>query len=118
TLPWRSGGNAKFPEGAKVSLRAVSGHRDTGPTSCPGNAAYRQLPAITRDVATTGLPKLYEPVVDGKLGGKLRFRARLSSALAWTVRVTDARGNAVATGRGTGTAVDWTWDSTRAGAGP
>ena len=32
-----------FPRGRAVRLRAVSGHRDTGSTSCPGNALYGQL---------------------------------------------------------------------------
>src|ERR1051326_2224534 len=38
-----SGGNPKYPQGVPVVLRAVSGHRDTGPTSCPGNALYARL---------------------------------------------------------------------------
>ena len=45
---------------------------------------------------TTGLPKLYDPRISGQLGRWLRFKARLSGPLDWTVTVTDAAGEAVA----------------------
>jgi hypothetical protein len=113
TLTWRSGGNPKYPPGTPVKLRAISGHRDTGFTSCPGNALYRRLGDLAQAVAVTGLPKLYEPTVTGGLGGAARFTARLSSPSVWTVTVRNASGAVVARGRGTGTAVAWTWDATR-----
>ena len=46
---------------SRSKLRAISGHRDTGYTSCPGGALYARLPDIARAVAATGLPKLYAP---------------------------------------------------------
>jgi hypothetical protein len=116
TVVYTSGGNWKFRAGKLVTLRAISGHRDTGPTECPGNAAYRLLPSIARQVAATGLPKLYGPVAAGALGGPIRFLARLSSALPWTVTVADQTGAAVATGTGHGTVVDWTWNAPAVGA--
>src|SRR5439155_6497709 len=97
-----------------VVLRAISAHRDTNFTDCPGNALYAELPQIARDVAGLGLPKLYAPAATGKLGGPVRFTARLSAALPWTVTVTSAAAAVVAQGSGTGTAVDWTWDATLA----
>jgi hypothetical protein len=114
TLTWRSGGNPEFRLGATVKLRAISGHRDTGPTSCPGAALYSRLPAVARAVAATGLPKLYAPQALGGLGGQVRFTARLSAPAAWTVTVRDAAGSVVARGRGSGTAVAWTWNAARA----
>jgi hypothetical protein len=113
-VPFVSGGNSKFPAGRTVNLRAVSGHRDTYLTSCPGSAAYRLLPSIASRVAQTGLPKLYAPIVSGMVGGAVRFAARLSAALPWTVTVADATGTIVATGTGTGVNVAWTWDATYA----
>ena len=110
-IAYVSGGNAKFAAGLPVTLRAISGHRDTYFTECPGDALYRLLPAIAQQVARTGLPKLYAPVVSGTLGGPIRFTARLSQDLPWTVTVKDVTGNVVGTGTGTGAAVDWTWDS-------
>jgi flagellar hook assembly protein FlgD len=110
-LTWTSGGNPKYPPGTQVNLRAVSGHRDTGPTSCPGGSLYAQLPGVATDVAAMGLPKLYRPVVTGGLGGFVRFTATLTEALPWTVTIRDSAGAVVADGSGTGTAVDWTWDA-------
>jgi len=92
----------------------VSGHRDTGFTTCPGAALYSQLDAIARQAASDGLPKLYAPSVRGTLGGQVRFRARLSEALPWTVTVADATGAVVANGTGTSQDVDWTWDASTA----
>ena len=111
TLSFSSGGNARFPVGTPVFLRAVSGHRDTGFTTCPGNVVYSMLGALARQAATTGLPKLYAPKVQGQLGGVVRFQARLSEVLPWTVNVTDSTGAVVATGAGTSQGIDWTWDA-------
>ena len=112
-----SGGNQKFPAKVPVSLRAISGHRDTYFTECPGNALYAELPAIAQAVARTGLPKLYAPVAEQLGEGQVRFTAKLSGALPWTVTVTDQTGVTVATGSGTGAAVDWTWDGSKAASG-
>ncbi len=111
TVVYTSGGNAKYRAGRVVTLRAISGHRDTGPSECPGRIAYRLLPALARRVALTGLPKLYSPTVTGVVGGPVRFRARVSGALPWTVTVVDQLGQTVAAGAGTGPVVDWTWSS-------
>jgi N-acetylmuramoyl-L-alanine amidase len=114
TLSVPSGGNARFPSGIPVFLRAVSGHRDTGFTDCPGTALYNLLNGIAGEVGGIGLPKLYAPVVTGAVPGLVRFRARLSSALDWTVDVADPAGVVVASGAGFGANVDWTWDATLA----
>lgn len=111
TVAYTSGGNYKFRAGKVVVLRVISGHRDTGPSECPGNGAYRLLPSIAARVAATGLPKIYSPIVAGLLGGPIRFEARLSSPLPWTVTVTNTRGATVAHGAGTSRLVDWTWRS-------
>src|SRR4051812_23383358 len=117
TVVYTSGGNAKFRSGKVVTLRAISGHRDTGPSECPGGRAYAQLPGLAKRVALIGLPKLYSPTVIGRLGGAIRFQARLSSSLAWTVAVVDRLGKPVAAGTGRGTRVDWTWPSAGAKGG-
>jgi hypothetical protein len=111
-LTYLSGGNPRFGAGVPVFLRAITAHRDTGFTTCPGSALYRRLPAIARAVGAIGLPKLYAPAVTGRIPGRVRFRARLSSALPWTVTVSDVRGTILGSVIGTSAAVDWTWDAT------
>ncbi len=37
---------SRFPANARVSLPRIAGHRDADTTDCPGDALYRQLPAI------------------------------------------------------------------------
>jgi hypothetical protein len=106
-----SGGNERFQSGVPVLLRAISGHRDTGFTTCPGDVEYRRIPELAHAVAALGLPKLYAPAVQGMLGEPVRFSARLSEALPWTVTITDAAGALLAHGSGTGKAIGWTWDS-------
>ena len=111
TLTFTSAGNARFPTGAPVFLRAISGHRDTGFTSCPGGGLYGQLNTIATAVARTGLPKLYEPAVRDLGRGRVRFSARLSSTLPWTVTVSRLGGGQVAARSGFGTVIAWTWDA-------
>jgi hypothetical protein len=108
-----SSGSERHPNGTPVQLRNVSGHRDTGSTSCPGNALYAKLDTLAASAGKIGLPKLYEPRIEATEGLQ-RFRARLSSALPWTVTVASATGVEVARGAGTGRTMDWTWDSTLA----
>jgi hypothetical protein len=114
TFSWISGGNARFPRGVPLFLRTVVGHRDTGFTDCPGDRLYAQLAELAGEIARTGLPKIYDPAVRGALGVPVRFSARLSSALPWTVSITDPLGATIATGGGTGTTVTWSWDAARA----
>ncbi len=110
-----SGGNAKLRPGVGAYLRAISGHRDAGFTACPGNALYARLGQLREVALTTGLPKLYEPRLIGKLGSFMRFTARLSAPLPWTVTVTKPNGEQVAQKTGTGDRVSWFWDSAGAG---
>ncbi|MEP6908834.1 MAG: N-acetylmuramoyl-L-alanine amidase [Actinomycetota bacterium] len=114
---WRSTGNPRFPAGRSITLRTISGHRDTGYTTCPGSRLYGELPALARAVAQTALPKLYFPIATGAPGGPVRFTATLTEPLPWSVIVSEPDGNIVATGSGTGTEVDWTWDASTIPAG-
>ena len=110
TLTYRSGGNQRFPAGTPVLLRAISGHRDAYFTDCPGNALYAQLPAIAKAVAAFGGPKIYAPLVQ-TVETRSRFTARLSVPQPWTVTITSSTGQQIAQGSGTGSRVDWTWDT-------
>ena len=105
--------------GKSVTLRAISGHRDTGPSECPGNRHLRLLPTLAKRVAQTGLPKLYSPSMTGALGGPVRFQgaSQLGAAVDGDGR-RPARATVVARAAGRGTTVDWTWSSPVAGKGP
>ncbi len=106
-----AGGNPRFTPGAGVYLRTISGHRDTGFTACPGDSLYARLGSLTEVAATTGLPKLYEPAVRGKIGKTVSFAARLSAPLPWTVTVAGPDGTRVARKTGTGDRIAWSWNS-------
>jgi N-acetylmuramoyl-L-alanine amidase len=106
-----SGGNAKLRAGAGVYMRAISGHRDAGFTACPGDGLYARLGQLREVALTTGLPKLYDPRLAGRLGRFVRFTARLSQPLAWTVTVKGRDGARVAERSGTGDRISWFWDS-------
>src|SRR5215475_5669889 len=77
TFSWRSTGNPKYPAGRMVTLRTISGHRDTGYTSCPGSQLYGELPSIARAVSQTGNPKMYFPAATGAPGQPVRFTGTL-----------------------------------------
>ena len=48
---------SRFPAGSEVTLPRLAGHRDADTTDCPGDALYRELPAIrTRAHALAGTP--------------------------------------------------------------
>lgn len=53
TVVEKSGGGifTGYPKGAPVTLNRIAGHRDADQTACPGNALYRQLPALREQVA-------------------------------------------------------------------
>jgi flagellar hook assembly protein FlgD len=106
-----SGGSSRWPAGRLVTLRTVSGHRDTSLTSCPGGRIYSRLGSIARRAKRIGLPKLWNPQAEGSVGGLVRFTARLSEARRWRVEVKDAAGTVVAARTGSGQSVGWTWDA-------
>ena len=117
SLTFVSGGSERFPPGVSVPLRAVSGHRDTGSTECPGAELYGRLGNIAATAGATGGPKIFEPEAE-VAGAAVRFRARLSRPQPWTVSVAaQPSGLEVARGVGTGESVDWTWDSSGAAPG-
>lgn len=115
-LTFISGGSDRYPTGVPVLLNGVSGHRDTGFTACPGNLLYGRLGAIAASARGVGGLKIFEPKA-GMSGSSIRVRGRLSQPQSWTVAFEDASGIETARGGGTGTAVDWTWESAGAPSG-
>jgi hypothetical protein len=82
-----------------------------GSTACPGATLYPLLDGLAQQIAATGLPKLYDPSVE--VAGRLvRFTARFSQDVAFTVSVLGTDGLPAAGTSGIGAALDWTWDAT------
>ena len=112
----------RLPLGRQPQVQGRQGRHAAGdlgsprhrPDRVPRQRVYALLPSIARRVAATGLPKLYAPAVSGLVGGRVRFHGPLSSALPWTVTVTNATGRIVARRTGVSADVDWTWGSTPA----
>ncbi len=115
-LTFLSGGSDRYPSGVPVLLNGVSGHRDTGYTACPGDVLYGRLGAIATSARSAGGLKIFEPKATVS-GSSVRVRGRLSQAQSWSVAFRGGAGAEVARGNGTGTAVDWTWQSAGAPAG-
>jgi hypothetical protein len=105
-----SGGSEKYARGIPVLLNAVSGHRDTGLTECPGNALYARLNSIAAAARDLGGLKIFGPRAEVD-GTSIRVQALLSAPQPWTVTMTSSGGTEVARGSGSGTSVDWTWES-------
>ena len=113
TMISAGGSNQKYEAGEEVRLPVISGHRETGYTTCPGDRLFRKLSAIRRDARSMGLPKIWNvrasaPAIE--LGhGDVRYRAKLSSALPWTVEIAGS-GGVVRSWSGNGQGIDVTWD--------
>ena len=111
TLTFVSGGSERYRAGVPVVLRAVSGHRDTGLTTCPGDLLYAQARHDRGEDAGDRAAEALRAEGDRRPRRAVRFQARVSSALAWKVTVTDALGQQLAAGAGKGPTVDYTWDA-------
>ncbi|MCF2711223.1 N-acetylmuramoyl-L-alanine amidase [Schaalia hyovaginalis] len=69
-----SQGNSKYPQGTRVNLPRISGHRDNGYTACPGDAVYSRMGTI-RSIAEGGTsiaadPGVSSPESPAQLTGK------------------------------------------------
>ena len=94
------GSTTRYKKGTIVRLHAISGHRDTGLTDCPGGRLYALLRRIRRRVARIGLPKMYDArlSVSSVAAGEqatVRIRARGSTTLRWSVELVDHAGTGV-----------------------
>jgi hypothetical protein len=112
------GSTTRYRRGTVVRLHAISGHRDTGLTDCPGARLYALLPRI-RDVASRiGLPKLYAPHLSAAsvvvaVPVSVRIVARGSRTLVWSVSIIDPTGTTLwNVPRQVGTRLDVRWEAT------
>lgn len=112
------GPNTKYRKGRRVNLPAISLHRTTGYTDCPGQKVARRIGGIRDQVAKIGLPKIYAPRLAPKtvhVGGSrdIRIQAGASAKLTWRVSVLDPDGQTLfAFGDRAGDHLDLTWEHT------
>ena len=115
TMTSAGGSNTRYSAGTVVRLPAVSGHRDTGYTACPGANLYPLLGSIRERAGDLGLPKIWNPrtnvtELDPAAPQILRVRARGSAVLTWSVVVLAPDGTVAADlGQTTGELLDLVW---------
>ena len=56
-------GSSKYKAGRKVSMKVISGHRDSQLTACPGGNLYKRIPTIRKWAAAEMGSSLIEPTV-------------------------------------------------------
>ena len=113
------GGTSRFSAGTKATFDVVSGHRDAGNTSCPGNTTYARMAAIRSMVSEKLGAGFVEPSYSGAAQylrgepGPVTLRARTLGPLDWTITVGDSLGNVLRTTSGTTTGsetISASWD--------
>ena len=118
TLTTAAFSQVRYPVGTPVTFNVISGHRDADQTSCPGNAAYAQLPQIRQETLSdmgAGLvtPQMTVPTPRNVGGnGSVHVVAGMLAPGSWQLAVQNSTGNTVRTITGTGAAIDTSWDMT------
>jgi len=109
----RGSTGGKYPEGKWVLFNRISGHRDAGFTSCPGDRLYAQLASIRTVAYNTGLPKIFLPrrSTDSIVAGtdEVTWTASASTWLWWRVQVTDQSGQVIRSFKQHGEALSVSW---------
>jgi hypothetical protein len=120
TAVMTSGGgpSQKFDKGEVVTLRVISGHRDTGLTSCPGAKLYAKLQKIRIGAELRGLPKLWDPLATPNPAPtgttQIQLSAKLSQEMDWTIEIASTVTPTTIFKRFSGRGIDVlvTWDRT------
>jgi hypothetical protein len=123
TLRSAGGGTSKYPAGTSHEFDVVSGHRDAGDTSCPGQATYSRLGEIRTAVSDAVGAAFIDPVATTRTayagsGTTVRVTATTRRDPEWTFDVLSAAGTRVSTVTGTSAAIDVAWDLTGIGGSP
>jgi hypothetical protein len=112
-----SAGGTKYKKGAVVTFANVSGHRDAGLTSCPGEQTYRRLPAIRAAIKSYMGASLYGPSVSTMTPiyvttTGVTVKAAIPGSAAWRLVVRNGRtGTVLRTASGTATgSISIVWD--------
>lgn len=113
TMTSAGGSNTPYAAGEEVKLKRISGHRDTGYTSCPGDKLYDKLRVIRKGAELIGRPKIWNPRQRPRTleygENKVRYTAKLSATLNWTIAIENEAGKVVRTLSGRGSKIDRRW---------
>jgi len=116
TLRSAGGGTSKYAVGTSHTFDVVSGHRDAGNTSCPGDATYARMGSIRRSISSRLGPGFLDPVASSSsaLVGSttpITLTAKTLRPATWTVDIVTSTGSVVRTFPGTTPdRVDVSWD--------
>jgi hypothetical protein len=116
-----AGGAAKYAAGTFHTFAVVSGHRDAGNTSCPGDATYARMSAIRTAVSGYLGTAFVDPSVSATrvpVGSTTPLTIKAAGSLnapAWTIDVSTVVGTTVRSWTGTADApITASWDYTDA----
>ena len=91
TLTSAGGPNTPYAAGVAHTFTVLSGHRDAGYTTCPGNALYTQLGAVRSSVRSAIGPGFVLPVASARSraygGPVVTVSTRVITPLSWRLDV-------------------------------
>ena len=119
TNTYTSGGSNKYPQGTKVNLHNVIGHKDVGQTSCPGTNIYGLLSWLRTKAHSDSLPKLFNLrrtstiITPGNGDGILdaiRILGDFNATMRWKVELLNYADTVLHTWSGTAKSFNVRWD--------
>jgi N-acetylmuramoyl-L-alanine amidase len=124
TLRSAGGGTSKYAAGVQHTFAVVSGHRDAGNTSCPGDATYARMGSIRTAVNGFLGTAFVNPTISATRVGvgsttPVVVTATARNAPTWTVEVTTPLGAVVRTWTGSASdPITASWDLSDASGAP
>jgi hypothetical protein len=119
TLRSGGGGTSKYAAGTLHTFAVVSGHRDAGNTTCPGEATYARMGAIRTAISTYLGTAFLDPTISATrvpVGSTTPVTVKAAgsrNAPAWTIDITSSLGTPVRSWAGAADApITATWDFT------
>ena len=124
TLRSAGGGTSKYPAGTLHTFAVVSGHRDAGYTSCPGDATYARMDTIRAGINGFLGTAFVDPTISATRvpvasTTPVTIHATSRNSPTWTLDITTSSGTAVRSFAGTADRpIRASWDLTDATGAP
>ncbi len=111
------GGTSRYPAGVSIDVPTIIGHITLSTTACPGRSVIDQLGSIRSRVSQRQTAMFVQPQVGptdiplapGGTPETVTFRAGLSPAGSWSLRITASGGKVVHSASGSGSSVSTSW---------